>query len=59
MENIGIIKEIDHLGRLQIPADIRKRLGLEKRVELVITPDGLLIKNEEYKLVKRAEKESG
>ncbi len=52
MGKIGIIKEIDSLGRLQIPKEIRKRLGLDKNVELIITQDGLLIKSNEYQLVK-------
>ena len=52
MKNIGIIKEIDGLGRLQIPKDIRDRLGLFREVELLITEQGLLIKSREYKLVK-------
>ena len=51
MGKIGITKEIDRLGRLQIPKDIRDRLGLKKDVQLVVTQDGLLIKSEEYKLV--------
>ena len=51
MGKIGITKEIDRLGRLQIPKDIRDRLGLKKDVQLVVTEDGLLIKSEEYKLV--------
>ena len=52
VEKIGIIKEVDHLGRLQIPKEIRKRLGFSDKVELVITKDGLLIKSPEYKLIK-------
>ena len=56
MENIGIIKEIDSLGRICIPKEIRERLELNKKVELSITPDGLLIKNPEYILVKNEEK---
>lgn len=51
MGKIGITKEIDRLGRLQIPKDIRDRLGFKKDVQLVVTQDGLLIKSEEYKLV--------
>ena len=51
MRKIGITKEIDSLGRLQIPKDIRDRLGLKKDVQLVVTQEGLLIKSEEYKLV--------
>ena len=52
MEKIGITKEIDDLGRLQIPKDIRERLGLKKNVQLIITKEGLLIKKEGYRLVK-------
>ena len=52
MKQIGIIKSIEVLGRLQIPTDIRTRLGLGEKVELIITEEGLLIKSEEYKLVK-------
>ena len=52
MEKLGVIKEIDSLGRLQIPKDIRKRFGFEEQVELVVVKEGLLVKNIEYKLVK-------
>lgn len=55
MDKIGITKEIDDLGRLQIPKDIRERLGLKKNVQLIITKEGLLIKKEGYKLVKITE----
>ena len=56
MEKIGIIKEIDELGRLQIPKEIRSRLGLGGKVQLIVTQDGLLIKSDEYELVKLVEK---
>ena len=52
MQKIGVIKEIDNLGRLQIPIEIRKRLGLRDSVQLIITEEGLLIKSEGYKLVR-------
>ena len=52
MEKIGIIKEIDNLGRRQIPKEIRTRLGLVEKVELVVEKEGLLIKSVEYELVK-------
>ena len=55
MEKIGITKEIDDLGRLQIPKDIQERLGLKKNVQLIITKEGLLIKKEGYRLVKLAD----
>lgn len=53
MTKIGVIKEIDSLGRLQIPKEIRKRLGLGPEVELVVTENGLLIKSIEYELIKK------
>ena len=53
MQKVGIEKEIDSLGRLQIPKEIRKRLKLGKTVELVVTDEGLLVKNSEYRLVSR------
>ncbi len=52
MEKLGIIKEIDSLGRIVIPKEIRNRLGFGKTVELVVTEDGLLIKSDGYRLVK-------
>ena len=53
MEKIGIVKEIDNLGRIVIPKEFRDRLMLEKQVELVLTKDGMLIRNPEYELVKK------
>ena len=50
--NLGIIKEIDNLGRIVIPKEFRERLKLEKRVELVLTKSGLLIRNAEYEMAK-------
>ena len=55
MEKIGVVKDIDELGRLQIPIEIRKRLGLNKHVELILTTEGLLIRSREYHLVKATE----
>ncbi len=40
------------LGRLQIPKEIRSLYCFERRVELVVTEDGLLIRNPEYKLIR-------
>ena len=55
MEQIGIKKEVDHLGRLQIPKEIRSLLGLNGEVELIVTLEGLLIKSVDYVLVKKSE----
>ena len=56
-EKIGIIKEIDNLGRIVIPKEMRERLFLDKKVEIILTKDGALIRNPQYILVK-AEQES-
>lgn len=59
MENksVGIIKEIDRLGRIVIPKDFRERLGLDKRVEVVLRADGILIKSPEFELTRIENKE--
>ena len=54
-KQIGIIREIDDLGRICIPKEMRKMLRLEKIVEIQMTTDGVLIKNPEYILVKKDE----
>lgn len=51
-KKVGIIKEIDNLGRIVIPKEMRERLSLDKNVEVIITEEGVLIRNPEYKLVK-------
>ena len=52
-KNIDIIKEIDRLGRIVIPKEYRERLNLTNEVEIVLTKEGVLIKNPEYVLVKK------
>ena len=49
---IGVIKEIDSLGRIVIPKEFRDRLKLDKTVEVVLTEHGVLVRNSEYKLTK-------
>ena len=49
---VGIIKEIDNLGRIVIPKEIRERFGLTKSVEIILTSSGILLRNPEYKLIK-------
>ncbi|MBQ9069755.1 MAG: hypothetical protein IJY23_00205 [Clostridia bacterium] len=51
--NIGIIKEIDSMGRIVIPKDYRERLLLDKNVEVILTKDGILIRNPKYELVEK------
>ena len=52
-KEVGVIKEIDNLGRIVIPKDFRERLMLEKRVEVILTRDGVLIRNPIYELIKK------
>lgn len=56
MNEIGIIKEFDNLGRLVIPKELRERYFPEGRIEMVATSDGLLIKSVEYELIKKTDK---
>lgn len=53
MESVGIIKKIDNIGRIVVPADIRDTLGLYGKIEMVVTKDGLLIRNPKYMLVEK------
>ena len=57
MDRIGIKKEIDKLGRLSIPKDMRKLFNLKDEVELQITKEGISLKNPEYTLVKKSDYE--
>ena len=53
MKEIGVLKEFDKLGRLVIPKELRDRYALDKKVEVIATQEGVLIKNPEYVLVKK------
>ncbi len=50
--DIGIIREIDRLGRLVIPKEMRDRVFLESNVEILLTDEGVLVRNAEYDIVK-------
>ncbi len=52
-EKIGIIKYFDKLGRIVIPKELRERFELSDNVEIVATPDGVLLRNLDYVLVKK------
>ena len=56
MNEVGIIKEFDKLGRIVIPKELRERYGLTVTVEIVATKDGILLKNSEYVLVEKKKK---
>ena len=55
---IGIVKEIDKLGRIVIPKEFRDRFGLSDSVEIIGTKSGILLRNPEYKLVKVDEEDN-
>ena len=55
---VGIIKEVDKLGRIVIPKDLRDRFGLGDRVEIIATEQGLVLRNPEYHLVKMNQEKS-
>ena len=55
MEKIGVKKEIDKLGRVCIPKEMRKLFNFENEIEIQVTDEGILIKNPEYVLVRREE----
>ena len=44
MTVVGIIKEIDKLGRIVIPKELRKRFSLDKEVEIIATTEGVFIR---------------
>ena len=49
---VGIIKELDKLGRIVIPKEFRERYGFEEYIEIVATEQGLILRNPEYKLTR-------
>lgn len=51
VKNVGVLKEIDSLGRIVIPKEFRERLKLNKEVEVILTESGVIIRNSKYKLV--------
>ena len=59
MNKIGVIKEIDKLGRIVIPKEMRDRLGFGDSVEVVMTKNGVLVRNPEYRLVRIDKSKNG
>ena len=50
-KKIGIIREVDSLGRVIIPKEIRKTYKLEREVEIISTGDGVLLRNPKYNII--------
>ena len=57
-KKIGVIKEVDKLGRIVIPKEMRERFSIEKSVEILVTEAGVLIRNPEYILVRKEDFEN-
>ena len=58
MDNVGIIKGFDKLGRIVIPKELRERFALNDTVEIIATSEGVLLKNPEYHLVKKEDEKN-
>ena len=56
MEAVGIIREMDDLGRVVIPKEWRDLYKFEGPLEIVATAEGVLIRHPKYKLVERKRK---
>lgn len=54
-EKIGIHKDIDALGRLLIPKEMRELFFSDKTVEMVATKEGILLRDPQYILIKKTE----
>ena len=52
VKKIGIIRDVDKLGRICIPKEMRNMYNLNESVEILATTEGVLIRNPEYILVK-------
>jgi len=57
---IGVNKKIDKLGRITIPKEYREFYNMvtENNVCLINTPEGILITNPKYKVVKIEDEET-
>ena len=58
-KNVGIIKEIDKLGRIVIPKELRERFYLSEKVEIIATEFGIVLRNPKYKLVRASNEDNG
>ena len=44
MNKTGVVKQIDGLGRIVIPKDIRDRFQLNDSVEIIPTEEGIVLR---------------
>ena len=43
MKAIGVVRRIDDLGRIVIPKEMRDLYSLNEKVEVISTPEGVLL----------------
>ena len=53
----GMLRDLDPLGRVCIPKEMRKMFHLENEVEVIVTEEGVLVRNPKYVLIEREEYE--
>ena len=55
MDAIGVVRKVDSLGRLVLPAELRNfyHIGKEEDVEIVPTKDGILLKKPSYIVIEK------
>ncbi len=58
MTKVGIKREIDATGRLCVPKEMRELFKLSGEVELIVTPEGVLLRNPEYVLMRIAKEQN-
>ena len=49
----SVLKEIDSLGRLVIPKEMRETFKLDKTVEIIVTQEGILVRNPKYEVIEK------
>ncbi len=54
MRKIGIIREIDKVGRIVIPKELRAFYKFDGKVEILTTEEGILIRNPKYILIEKS-----
>ena len=49
MKSTGIIRKIDDLGRIVLPMELRKKLGIDQRdpIEIYVDGDAIILKKHE------------
>ena len=57
-KKIGVMKEIDRLGRIVIPKEMRDTFKLDKIVEILVTPEGVLIRNPRSEIIEKKDNEA-